>query len=265
MSTTFGRVSDFDEVIGDVDGSKANGEPLDSLKPSIPFYRHEAGPPKQEPWFGTYYWIQDLDPSLIQRWKDLSCPLLPPKDSLLSLPPRNPFVPSNFDIKPTPLEDSDHPLLNCSLKLSIPVGKQKVGRVRRLASRTNTCGTHLLISCCLFQQWLPGTVTKFNSIKNQILISYEDEDEKWHLVDKDAADLSRTCGLEGTLDGKKIKFKVVAVPKDGEGAIRKYGDESDDNVLQGIQFPAIPPAKSPSHLPQLVRNNKVGICLAELS
>jgi hypothetical protein len=77
------------------------------------------------------------------------------------------------------------------------------------------------------------------------------------VVDQVAADLSRTCGLEGTLDGKTIKFKVVAVPKDGEGAIRKYGDESDDNVLEGTQFPAIPPAKSASHLPQLVRNNQV--------
>ena len=90
-----------------------------------------------------------------------------------------------------------------------------------------------------------------------MLVSYEDEDEKWHKVDHDPKDLSRSVDAEGTLDGKTTKFKVVAVPKDGEGAIRKFGDDSDFNVLDGTQFPAIPPAKSESRLPKLIRSNEV--------
>ena len=108
-----------------------------------------------------------------------------------------------------------------------------------------------------YQHWLPATVTKFNSLKNEILVSYEDEDEKWHMVDNLPEELSRQCEFEGTLDEKKIKFRVVAVPKDGEGAVRKFGDESDFNVQDGTQFPPIPPAKAPSRLPKLIRNTQV--------
>ena len=78
--------------------------------------------------FGTYYWAQDIDPAIIQTWSDLSSPEMPPADSMLSLPPKNPFVPTKFDIKPTPPDDCNHPLLNCSLKLCIIIGKQKVSR-----------------------------------------------------------------------------------------------------------------------------------------
>lgn len=88
-------------------------------------------------------------------------------------------------------------------------------------------------------------------------MSYEDEDEKWHKVDHDATELSRTVDVEGTFDAKKTKFKVVAVPKDGEGAIRKFGDDCDFNVLDGTQFPAIPPPKAESRLPRLLRSNEV--------
>ena len=108
-----------------------------------------------------------------------------------------------------------------------------------------------------FQQWLPATVTQYNGVKNEILVSYEDEDEKWHKVDHEPSDLVRGCNCEGTLDGKAIKFKVVAVPQDGEGAVRKFGDSSDDDVLEGIRFPAIPPAKPASRLPQLFHSSQV--------
>lgn len=94
-------------------------------------------------------------------------------------------------------------------------------------------------------------------MKNEILISYEDEDEKWHKMDKKAEDLTRTVDLEGTIDGKKTKFRVISIPRDGEGAVRKFGDASDDNVLDGTQFPPIPPPKSPSRLPQLLHGTQV--------
>lgn len=223
FSTTFGRAADFDAV-------DDFSEPREVLQPSVKFDKTKAGPPNKEPWFGAYYWIEDLDPDMVKQWKDLGSPQMPTEESMLSLPPKNPFVPTKFDMKPTPPDDSDHPLLDCSLKLCVSLGKQK--------------------------QWLPATVTKYDSTKNRILVSYEDEDEKWHKVDQDPDDVSRKVNSEGTLDGKKTKFKVVAVPKDGEGVVRKFGDDSDFDVLDGTQFPAIPPARAASRLPQLVRNTQ---------
>jgi secreted Zn-dependent insulinase-like peptidase len=154
MSTTFGRPSDFEETTT----TMAGGESRDMLEASITFDRQKAGPPKQEPWFGTYYWFQDLDINLIQRWKNLSCPQLPPHNSMLSLPPKNLFVPSNFEIKPTPPEDCGHPLLNCSLKLCIPVGKQKVwvtiGRIA-LLMLPKLIRSHQLLSLFKLQAMAP--------------------------------------------------------------------------------------------------------------
>ena len=83
-------------------------------------------------------------------------------------------------------------------------------------------------------------------------------------MDQKPEDLSRTCDIEGTIDGKTIKFRVVAVPKDGEGAIRKFGDDSDENVLDGTQFPPIPPSKGAPRLPQLVHNTQVRQAFVEL-
>jgi hypothetical protein len=93
------------------------------------------------------------------------------------------------------------------------------------------------------------------------LVSYEDEDEKWHKVDKQPSELSRECNFEGTLDGRAIKFRVVAIPKDGEGAVRKFGDSSDDDVLEGTRFPAIPPGKPASRLPKLFSSSQVSCVL----
>ena len=81
-------------------------------------------------------------------------------------------------------------------------------------------------------------------------------------MDQKPEQLSRTCDLEGTVDGKAIKFRVVAVPKDGEGAIRKFGDDSDENVLDGTQFPPIPPSKGVSRLPQLIHTSQVRLDLS---
>jgi hypothetical protein len=63
--------------------------------------------------------------------------------------------------------------------------------------------------------------------------------------------------FEGTLDSKAAKYKVIAVPKDGEGAVLKYGDESDWHVDDGIHYPHVPPPLPASRLPQLVQNTKV--------
>jgi hypothetical protein len=59
------------------------------------------------------------------------------------------------------------------------------------------------------------------------------------------------------LDSKAIKFKVLSVPKDGERALLKYGDDSDWHVEEGIHFPPIPPASTESRLPRLFFNTQV--------
>ena len=102
---------------------------------------------------------------------------------------------------------------------------------------------------------------KYDATKNKILLSYEDEDEKWHTVDQELSELSPSALLsprfEGTLDRKEIKYRIVALAKEGQGAVRKFGDESDHHVENGIHFPPIPPALSESRLPQLISNTQV--------
>ena len=100
-------------------------------------------------------------------------------------------------------------------------------------------------------------MVKFNSLKNSILLSYEDEDEKWHVIDHSISELSLSVlvpGFEGTLDKKAIKFRLVSLAKDGARAVLKYGDDSDFEVQDGSLFPSIPPALSESRLPKLICN-----------
>lgn len=103
-------------------------------------------------------------------------------------------------------------------------------------------------------------MVKYDATKNQILLSYEDEDEKWHTVDQELSQFSPSAlspRFEGTLDGKEIKYRIVALAKEGQGAVLKFGDESDHHVEDGIHFPPIPPALSESRLPQLISNTQV--------
>lgn len=228
-STTFGRSADYEHMepsSGDQGPLPPSDQPFDATK---------TGTPQREPVFGTHYWVQELSNLQLQEWSDLAKPQLPHGGSLLHLPQENPYIPTKFSTKPLPPADDDHPLLNCSIKLQIIVGKRK--------------------------QWFAATVTQFNSIKNQILLSYEDEEEKWHQMDATPSDLSPsllTSGdFEGTLDNKKVKYRIVALSIDGEGAVRKFGDESDYDVEDGTGFPPIPPAKNPSRLPKLIHNTHV--------
>jgi hypothetical protein len=140
-STIFGRSLDFEEA------ELNTTEELVVIPASVALFDPvTAGPPQQEPIFGTHYWCQALSAERLQEWSDLAKPLLPPHDSKLALPQINPFVPSRFSLKPLPPADCDHPLLNCSLKLQITVGKTKVrGTIEMLriiilfTSITNHC------------------------------------------------------------------------------------------------------------------------------
>ena len=233
MSSKFGRAAEFDKKANNgEDEDDTNGDedkPSDSEKPLVDmsqFGEHEV-----EPMFGTPYWCSDIAEATIKQWAQSSEPKNPSEPSSLSLPPKNLFVPEKLDLKPLPADDGDHPLLNSSLKLCVTVGRKK--------------------------SWFPASVTKYNMTKNTLLLSYEDEDTKWHKLDHQVSELTPSKlvpGFEGWLDNKKIKFRLVALAKDGEGAVMKYGDETDYEVDEGTSFPAIPPSLPESRLPKLVHN-----------
>jgi len=241
-SSLFGRSSDYEEIdtthsqsipTNLVDYYKNFDPDKSSLPPSDNFFHPtKVGPPHIEPIFGTPFWCQRFNESLLETWTNCAEPQLPPSSSMLSLPQRNEFVPTDFSLKALPQADCDHPLLNCSIKLQIPVGKRK--------------------------EWFPATVTQYNGTKNQILCAYEDEDEKWHRMDVPNSELKHdqltSPDFEGSLDSKKIKYRIVSLALEGQKASLKFGDESDWDVEDGKTFPAIPPKASPDRLPKLVVN-----------
>lgn len=196
------------------------------------------GPPSVEPWFGTKFWTEPIGTGVLQGWKNASEPH-PPTESI-HLPPRNGYIPTEFDLKPLPADDASHPLLNCSVKVCVASGKKK--------------------------SWYPAYVTKYSIGSNgshRLSLSYEDEDEKEHVLDspedyakfKEGQDSSVEVGLKGTLDGKKITFRVTAVPRDGADKTFSFGDSAhDDDVEDGLAFPAVPPPAGEGRLPRLVHD-----------
>lgn len=131
MSSTFGRASDYDTFENDeqVPGSSSA---VASSEDDGTFNPQTAGTPCFEPVFGARYWCRSIPDSFIDEWTEACQPELPPADSTLCLPPRNPFVPENLALKALPPDDSHHPLLHCSLKICITVGKKKVSVSIRL-------------------------------------------------------------------------------------------------------------------------------------
>ena len=122
VSSTFGRDSDF-----------LDNPPLDDNKQcenfgddSIDFSVETAGLPKSEPIFGTRFWRNKIPDEITQKWCKAMEAKLPPPSSSISLPQSNPFIPSNFELKKLPADDSHHPLLFCSLKICVSIGKKKV-------------------------------------------------------------------------------------------------------------------------------------------
>lgn len=125
MSSTLGRAADFETQDSDerISGSETV---LNLVEDNDSFNVATAGEPSIEPTFETRYWCRSIPESLLNEWSDACRPDLPPPDSTLILPPKNPFVPENLALKPLPPDDSHHPLVNCSLKICITVGKKKV-------------------------------------------------------------------------------------------------------------------------------------------
>lgn len=124
MSSTLGRAADYDAP--ETENELTNGAETPCSEDGETFDPTKAGIPNLEPMFGARYWCRSIPESLMDEWTKASLPDVPPPDSNLSLPPKNPFVPENLALKPLPPGDSHHPLVHCSLKICIAVGKKKV-------------------------------------------------------------------------------------------------------------------------------------------
>lgn len=119
MSSTFGRAADYE---AENESISTNDKVISDLEDDETFDPATAGLPSVEPMFGPRYWSRCIPQILLDKWTQS----LPPPDSKLSLPPKNPFVPENLSLKALPPDDSHHPLVHCSLKLCITIGKKKV-------------------------------------------------------------------------------------------------------------------------------------------
>ena len=252
MSSVFGRDTDVAAEEDDGDESDADEEKKadDDEDGAIPMDLAEEeedgeidmvdtsafGPPQTEPWFGTKFWSEPIGIVVLKEWKDASEPH-PPTESI-HLPPKNGYIPTEFDLKPLPADDASHPLLNCSVKVCVASGKKK--------------------------SWYPAFVTKYSmgsDGSHRLSLSYEDEDEKEHVLDspedyakfQEGQGTTVEEGFESTLDSKSIKFRVTAVPRDGGDKTFSFGDSAhDDDVEDGLAFPAVPPPAGEGRLPSLV-------------
>ena len=237
MSSLFGREADFQddtELVSNGEEKKAeeSDEMIVEKEENIEavFDIEKAGAPTIEPRFETKFWVEEISPDTLKLWEQESAPHIPTSE--LRLPPINSYIPTNFELKPLPADDSSHPLLNCSVKVCIGNGKKR--------------------------QWYPACVIKFKTERNNplLLLHFEDENEQWYTLDSNIADADADtieAGFESTFDKGKVKFKVTAVPREGEGMVFSYGDADHDyDVEDGIAFPPIPPATPTSRLPQLV-------------
>jgi len=153
LSSTFGRASDFEEELIKNEGGMQSSDHDDNIdlnnNIAVDFSPAAAGKPLVEPHFGTRYWTHCIPIDIIEQWARVAEPQLP-SQSKLSLPPLNPFVPTNFALKALPLDDSHHPLLFCSLKLCITVGKKKV---RLLISKNSFIALWFILSHSTINYW----------------------------------------------------------------------------------------------------------------
>lgn len=241
MSSLFGREADFEDGNGTdlpSNSEEKKAEDTDEVmkdSSAAVFDIKAAGVPTIEPRFETKFWVETISPSIMTQWEQNSMPQLPASELGLALPPINSYIPTKFELKPLPADDSSHPLLNCSVKVCIGNGKKK--------------------------QWYPACVIKFKIEKNKdlLLLHFEDEHEQWYTLDSKIVDNEADAieaGFESSFDNGKVKFKVTAVPREGEGIVFSYGDADHEfDVEDGVAFPPIPPASPASRLPQLVYNN----------
>ena len=105
--------------------------------------------------------------------------------------------------------------------------------------------------------YFPARVTRYNSEKNSLLLTYEDFTETWHALPKDNGsggddddnkDAIYKVGYEGMFDGGKYKFKVTALNgfSYGEGEDSLYAKASE-------AFPAIPMPLQAARTPKEIK------------
>jgi nardilysin len=244
MSSSYGRQSDYEEGDGDgegddkeADGGNNNGgQDEDEPNPNN-LTPHPPPPPPElphylsvadqliEPIFGTRYWRSKLSPATVARFET------PSLSSGLHLPEPNPYLPSSFELKPFPSDDAAHPLVGALVKVADLKAKGK----------TN---------------FYSGSIVKFDSTKNSLLVSYEDEEKAWYKVDDDTAFFAKMKNDDSFLVEKgKVKLKIVTLLEAGglgeDGLRFADGGGDDDLASYDLVFPPIPPPTEAGRLPQL--------------
>lgn len=217
-SSSFGKPADYsiDEELSPMEVVISN---LRVLPETGSFDREVAGQPMTERMFGTFFWAYELPDTWVEEWSSLAASPTPTVP--IALPPQNPFVPTKFELKELPGDDSRHPLVDASLKVCITVGKKK--------------------------QWVPATVMRYSKKKKALQLVYEDGEEKWHVTDGEEAALTPEVlvpGFEGTMDKRAVRYRLVSVALRGQ-ASPEDGDDA---------FPAIPPPSPASRLPKQISN-----------
>lgn len=119
-SSKFGRSADFEGVETSEKDTVVDAPLTESL------FDPDGTMPLEEPMFGTHYWCQMIPTNVLHRWKELSQAQLPSHESSLSLPKKNEFIPSKFDLKSTPAVEVEHPLLNCLITLKATAEETQV-------------------------------------------------------------------------------------------------------------------------------------------
>lgn len=100
MSSTFGRTSELNKGVEvDYDGKEHTSD-------AVEFDPDKAGIPFTEPEFGAKFWCHKIPVKLMESWKIASEPHLPPEDLGLHLPSVNPFIPTEFGLKPLPSNET---------------------------------------------------------------------------------------------------------------------------------------------------------------
>jgi hypothetical protein len=128
MSSTFGRASDYDDHVTNLE-NKADHVMNSTRGDATNFSVEMAGEPLIEPIFGTRYWSHKIPNDVLVEWEKAREPKPAPEETGISLPPMNPFIPKKFDLKKLPDDDGHHPLLFCALKICVSIGKTKVSGI----------------------------------------------------------------------------------------------------------------------------------------